>query len=401
MRDNAIMKKELTILGSTGSIGTTALSIQNISENFTLHSLVAGSNCKLLIEQSLRFKPKYAVLFDDNYYSELKSNLFGSGIKIKTGLDGILDITSDTVDIVLSAISGSNGILPTYNCINNTAIIAIANKESIVSAGNLLFDKNLNKSTEIIPVDSEHCALSKLFKSVNKDDIRKLIITASGGPFIHKKKDELEFVTVKESLKHPTWKMGDKISIDSATLINKGLELIEATYLFDINHELIDILVHPESLIHGMVSLKDGTSIAMMADTDMRIPISNALFAEGNHPEYNNLCLEKIGKLTFRSLDEVKFPSVTLARLALDMGPIGIITYNASSEVAVQSFVLGKIKFTEIFGIIENSIANMSKNVQMKTANNIENILEINSMAKSVSEDLVRDLYLEKGGEID
>lgn len=395
------MKKELTILGSTGSIGTTTLSIEHISENFTLHSLVAGSNCELLIEQSLKFKPKYAVLFDDNYYNDLKTNLFGSGIKIKAGLDGILDITSETVDIVLSAISGTCGILPTYNCINHAAIIAIANKESIVAAGNLFFDRNINKSTKILPVDSEHSALNKLLKSVKKDDIRKLIITASGGPFIDKKNDELEFVSVEESLKHPTWEMGNKISIDSATLINKGLELIEATYLFDIEHELIDILVHPESLIHGMVSLKDGTSIAVMADADMRIPISNALFTEAKYPEYNNLGLEKAGKLTFRSLNNDAFPSVILARKALDIGPIGIITYNASSEIAVQSFVAGKIKFTEIFGIIENSIAYMSKNVQIQNVNSIENILKINSNAKSVAEKLVRDLFLEKGHKID
>jgi len=395
------MKKELTILGSTGSIGTTALSIENISENFILHSLVAGSNYELLTEQSLKFKPKYAVLFDDNYYNDLKSNLFGSGIKIKAGLDGILDVTSESVDIVLSAISGTNGILPTYNCINHAAIIAIANKESIVSAGNLFFDRSFNKSTKILPVDSEHSALNKLLKSVKRDDIRKLIITASGGPFLDKKKDELEFVSVEESLKHPTWKMGDKISIDSATLINKGLELIEATYLFGIEHELIDILVHPESLIHGIVSLKDGTSIAMMADADMRFPISNALFTDSNYPEYNNLCLEKLGKLTFRSLDNETFPSVMLARQALDIGQIGVITYNASSEVAVQSFVSGKIKFTEIFRLIENSIANMVKNVQIQNVNSIENILKINSKAKSTAEKLVRDLFLEKGGKID
>ncbi len=341
------------------------------------------------------------MLFDENYYNDLKSNLFGSGIKIKVGLDGILDITSETVDIVLSAISGSCGILPTYNCINHAAIIAIANKESIVAAGNLFFDRNFNKSTKILPVDSEHSALNKLLKSVKKDDIRKLIITASGGPFIDKKNDELEFVSVEESLKHPTWKMGNKISIDSATLINKGLELIEATYLFDVEHELIDILVHPESLIHGMVSLKDGTSIAVMADADMRIPISNALFTEAKYPEYNNLGLDKVGKLTFRSLNNDVFPSVMLARKALDIGPIGIITYNASSEIAVQSFVAGKIKFTEIFGIIENSIAYMSKNVQIQNVNSIENILKINSNAKSVAEKLVRDLFLEKGHKID
>lgn len=391
------MKKELTILGSTGSIGTTALSIEKIDESFSIHSLVGGQNYKLLIEQSIKFKPKYAVLYDKNYYNDLKSHLFGSGTKIKIGEEGVMDITSESVDMVLSAISGSDGILPTYNCINHTAVLAIANKESIVSAGNLLFDKNLNKSTEILPVDSEHSALSNLLHYAKKDNIRKLIITASGGPFIDKKNDQLEFVSVSESLKHPTWKMGNKITIDSATLINKGLELIEATYLFNIKHELIDILVHPESIIHGMISLKDGTSIAMMADTDMRIPISNALFAESHSPQYHNLCLDKVGKLTFKSMDDAKFPSVKLARHALDIGPIGAVVYNASSEVAVQSFISEKIKFTEIFGIIENSIANINKNIQIQNMNNIETVLKINSKAKSVAKKLVNDLLLNKG----
>ena len=395
------MKKELTILGSTGSIGTTALSIENIDEYFSIHALVAGSDYNLLIKQAIKHKPKYAVLFNEDYYHYLKSNLFGSGIKIKIGQEGVMDITSDTVDVVLSAISGSDGILPTYNCLNNTAVLAIANKESIVTAGNLLFDKNLNKSTKILPVDSEHSALSKLLESVKKKNIRKLVITASGGPFIDKKNDELEFVSVEESLKHPTWKMGNKITVDSATLINKGLELIEATYLFGIKHELIDILVHPESLVHGIISLKDGTSIAMMADADMRIPISNALYTELNSPKYNNLSLEKVGKLTFKSLDNEKFPSVKLARQALNIGPIGLISYNASSEVAVQSFISGKIKFTEIFGIIENSVANMYKNVHIQNVNNISSVLQINSKAKNVAEKLVKELLMDKGSKVD
>ena len=395
------MKKELTILGSTGSIGTTALSIENIDEYFSIHALVAGSDYNLLIKQAIKHKPKYAVLFNEDYYHYLKSNLFGSGIKIKIGQEGVMDITSDTVDVVLSAISGSDGILPTYNCLNNTAVLAIANKESIVTAGNLLFDKNLNKSTKILPVDSEHSALSKLLESVKKKNIRKLVITASGGPFIDKKNDELEFVSVEESLKHPTWKMGNKITVDSATLINKGLELIEATYLFGIKHELIDILVHPESLVHGIISLKDGTSIAMMADADMRIPISNALYTELNSPKYNNLSLEKVGKLTFKSLDNEKFPSVKLARQALNIGPIGVISYNASSEVAVQSFISGKIKFSEIFGIIENSVANMYKNVHIQNVNNISSVLQINSKAKNVAEKLVKELLMDKGSKVD
>ena len=395
------MKKELTILGSTGSIGTTALSIEDIDEYFSIHALVAGSDYNLLIKQAIKHKPKYAVLFNEDYYHYLKSNLFGSGIKIKIGQEGVMDITSDTVDVVLSAISGSDGILPTYNCLNNTAVLAIANKESIVTAGNLLFDKNLNKSTKILPVDSEHSALSKLLESVKKKNIRKLVITASGGPFIDKKNDELEFVSVEESLKHPTWKMGNKITVDSATLINKGLELIEATYLFGIKHELIDILVHPESLVHGIISLKDGTSIAMMADADMRIPISNALYTELNSPKYNNLSLEKVGKLTFKSLDNEKFPSVKLARQALNIGPIGVISYNASSEVAVQSFISGKIKFSEIFGIIENSVANMYKNVHIQNVNNISSVLQINSKAKNVAEKLVKELLMDKGSKVD
>lgn len=195
--------------------------------------------------------------------------------------------------------------------------------------------------------------------------------------------------------------MGNKITIDSATLINKGLELIEATYLFGIKHELIDILVHPESLIHGIISLKDGTSMAMMADADMRIPISNALFTELNSPKYGNLSLEKVGKLTFKSLDNDKFPSVKLARQALDIGPIGVISYNASSEVAVQSFILGKIKFTEIFGIIENSVANMHKNVHIQNVDNILSVMKINSKAKNVAGNLVKELLIDKGSKVD
>ena len=389
--------RDLVILGSTGSIGVQALELiaANPGKFRVVAITSAGNNPALLIEQAKKFS---VGVVGTIHNAELIRDAL-PGVTVIDGKDAAAEVASITCDVVLNAITGSIGLAATLSALKVGNRLALANKESLVAAGDLVM--SIAKTDQIIPVDSEHSALSKLLGSVKKKNIRKLVITASGGPFLDKKNDELEFVSVEESLKHPTWKMGNKITIDSATLINKGLELIEATYLFGIKHELIDILVHPESLIHGIISLKDGTSMAMMADADMRIPISNALFTELNSPKYGNLSLEKVGKLTFKSLDNDKFPSVKLARQALDIGPIGVISYNASSEVAVQSFILGKIKFTEIFGIIENSVANMHKNVHIQNVDNILSILKINSKAKNVAGNLVKELLIDKGSKVD
>ena len=282
------LKKELTILGSTGSIGMNALSIPTIEERFSMLAFVAGRDVNSLTRQSMKFKPKYAVISDNQMYSELKNNLFGTGIEVKAGYDEINEIASRTSDVVLSAISGSAGIEPTYHTINKTEKLAIANKESIVVAGSLLFDKKMNKSTDIVPVDSEHNAIYKLLNNINGENLQSIIITASGGPFLNKSIEDLKHVTLEEALKHPTWNMGKKITIDSSALINKGLELIEATYLFNIDHKNIKILVHPQSIIHAMVSMHDGTTISLMSKADMKIPISDAIFEKGESPIFGH-----------------------------------------------------------------------------------------------------------------
>ena len=326
-------KKELSIHGSPRSIGRNALAIPSICDDLSIHALIAGENINLLTEQSLSFRPKYVVISNKEKYTELKSNLFGTGVKVKSGHEDIIDVISKTTDIVLSAISGSAGIEPTFTALNNSEKLAIANKESIVTCGHLLFNKNINTKTEIIPVDSEHNAIFNLLKKTEQNNLKKIILTASGGPFLNTAPEQLKNVTVEDALKHPTWNMGEKITIDSATMINKGLEVIEASYLFGIDHSKISVIVHPESIIHGMVSLKDGTTNALLAIPDMRIPIANALFgANENIREFINIDLSEIGRLSFSKPDNTRFPALEMARDALNIGTQALIAYNAVSE---------------------------------------------------------------------
>ena len=386
------LKKELTILGSTGSIGMNALSIPTIEERFSMLAFVAGRDVNSLTRQSIKFKPKYAVISDNQMYSELKNNLFGTGIEAKAGYDEINEIASITSDVVLSAISGSAGIEPTYHTINKTEKLAIANKESIVVAGSLLFDKKMNKSTNIVPVDSEHNAIYKLLNNINGENLQSIIITASGGPFLNKSIEDLKHVTLEEALKHPTWNMGKKITIDSSALINKGLELIEATYLFNIDHKNIKILVHPQSIVHAMVSMHDGTTISLMSKADMKIPISDAIFENGESPIFGNLRTSDIKNLTFCDLDNEKFPTINMARDAIDQGMSSIITYNAASEVAVENFISKKISFLDIYKVIKESIKNSKKIEQKVSKNNIEHILLLNKKAKDFATTIIEEV---------
>ena len=386
------LKKELTILGSTGSIGMNALSIPTIEERFSMLAFVAGRDVNSLTRQSIKFKPKYAVISDNQMYSELKNNLFGTGIEVKAGYDDINEIASRTSDVVLSAISGSAGIEPTYHTLNKTEKLAIANKESIVVAGSLLFDKKMNKSTNIVPVDSEHNAIYKLLNNINGENLQSITLTASGGPFLNKSIEGLKHVTLEEALKHPTWNMGKKITIDSSALINKGLELIEATYLFNIDHKNIKILVHPQSIVHAMVSMHDGTTISLMSKADMKIPISDAIFENGESPIFGNLRTSDIKNLTFYDLDNEKFPTINMARDAIDHGMSSIITYNAASEVAVESFISKKISFLDIYKVIKESIKNSKKIEQKVSKNNIEHILLLNKKAKDFATNIVEEV---------
>ncbi|MDG2186697.1 MAG: 1-deoxy-D-xylulose-5-phosphate reductoisomerase [Hyphomicrobiales bacterium] len=384
-------KKNISILGSTGSIGKNTLSIPSVRDNLFIHALIAGKNINLLTEQSLAFRPKYAVIFEEKKYKELKSNLFGSGIKIKSGKESVLDVISQPTDIVLSAISGSAGIEPTLSAINNTEKLAIANKESIVTCGNLLFDKKINHKTSIVPVDSEHNAIYNLLKNVEKKNLKEIILTASGGPFLSTPIEQLSKVTVEDALKHPTWNMGKKITIDSATLINKGLELIEASYLFQINHKKIRVLVHPESIIHGMVSMKDGTTNALLSIPDMKIPISNAIFGTvDNALEFKNINFYDIEKLTFKKPDNDRFPALKMARDAIDLGPQALVAYNAASEVAVQNFLLKKISFSDIYKVMKSCLV-YSETLKNNDISNLKNILSLGHKIKTYASNTIKE----------
>ena len=387
-------KKELSILGSTGSIGRNALSIPSICDDLSIHALIAGENINLLTEQSLSFRPKYAVISNKEKYTELKSNLFGTGVKVKSGHEDIIDVISKTTDIVLSAISGSAGIEPTFTALNNSEKLAIANKESIVTCGHLLFNKNINTKTEIIPVDSEHNAIFNLLKKTEQNNLKKIILTASGGPFLKTASEQLKNVTVEDALKHPTWNMGKKITIDSATMINKGLEVIEASYLFGIDHSKISVIVHPESIIHGMVSLNDGTTNALLAIPDMRIPIANALFgASENAREFINIDLSEIGRLTFSKPDNTRFPALEMARDALNIGTQALIVYNAVSEIAVQNFILKKISFSDINNIIKKSLL-YAKTLKNMDVSNLYNILSLDEHIRCYASDIIKEIMV-------
>lgn len=351
--------QKIMILGATGSVGSSALElleIQECKELFKVETLVGGNNTKKLAEQSLKHKPKYSVIHEESKYGELKDLLFGSGIEVLAGRNALLDVVKNQHDLTIAAISGVAGLEPIYRCIPNTRKIAIANKESIVCAGSMILSLAEKHSTKIIPIDSEHSAIFQILNSGASNQskqMEKITLTASGGPFLNKSMEELAKVTPKEAVKHPNWSMGAKISVDSATLMNKGLEVIEAALLFDLTSSKIEVLVHPESIVHGMVHYKDGSTIAHMSVPDMKTAISLAfLYPERLewHPKPLNLI--EIGKLSFLQPDFQKFPLLNLAISALNEGTAACIILNAANEIAVNMFLSGKISFLEIIGFI-------------------------------------------------
>lgn len=351
--------QKIMILGATGSVGSSTLELlemQEFKELFQVETLVGGSNTQKLAEQSLKHKPKYSVIYDESKYGELKDLLFGSGIEVLAGRNALLDVVKNQHDLTIAAISGIAGLEPIYRCIPNTRKIAIANKESIVCAGSIILSLAEKHSTKIIPIDSEHSAIFQILNSGASNQskqMEKITLTASGGPFLNKSMEELAKVTPKEAVKHPNWSMGAKISVDSATLMNKGLEVIEAALLFDLPSSKIEVLVHPESILHGMVHYKDGSTIAHMSVPDMKTAISLAfLYPERLewHPKPLNLI--EIGKLSFLQPDFQKFPLLNLAISALNEGPAACIILNAANEIAVNMFLSGKISFLEIIGFI-------------------------------------------------
>lgn len=347
--------KNIAIIGSTGSIGTQTLDVVRANSDLQVVALAAGNNVELLEQQAREFKPKYVCISSEEKAKELKEKLSDCNVKVLSGMEGLLEIAvMEESEILVTAIMGMIGIRPTIAAINAGKDIALANKETLVTAGHIIMPLAKKNNVNILPVDSEHSAIFQCLHGEKKEQLSKLIITASGGPFRGRKKEELADIQVEDALKHPNWAMGRKITIDSSTLVNKGLEVMEAKWLFDVPLENIEVVVHPQSVIHSMVEFLDGGIIAQLGTPDMKLPIQYALY----YPDRKFLAGErldfaKLKTMTFEKPDMENFRGLALALEASKAGGSLPTVFNAANELAVAKFLDRKIKYLEIIEIIE------------------------------------------------
>lgn len=376
--------KNIAILGSTGSIGTQCLDIiSDYPDKFKVKALSCQSNIDLLREQAEKFKPEHIAVFSQEAYEALKSEGLSYPVQMHKGMEGLLSIAGmEEVDIVLTSVVGNIGLLPTVEAINAGKDVALANKETLVTAGSIIMPLAKEKGVNILPVDSEHSALFQALQGNSVKDIKRLILTASGGPFRGRVKEDLVKVTAAQALKHPNWSMGRKISIDSATLMNKGLEVIEAKWLFDVDADEIDVVVHPESIIHSMVEYHDSSIMAQMGLPDMKLPIIYAL----NYPERLETkldCLDftKMTQLNFEVPDQETFPCLRLAYEALRAGGTMPTVLNAANEILVHQFLDGEIGFYDIPERIEKLMREHTNILEPS----IEDILNVDSETRQAA----------------
>jgi 1-deoxy-D-xylulose-5-phosphate reductoisomerase len=378
--------KKIAILGSTGSIGKSTLDvIRKFKDRFKVEILTANSSVDTLIEQAMEFKPSLVVLKNKKSAELLKKELKGK-CEVISGDEGLITAAADyDYDIFVGAMVGFCGLAPTLEAIKRKKRIALANKETLVVAGEIVSNLIKEKKAELIPVDSEHSAIYQCLLGEKTSEVEKLILTASGGPFLNKDKREFNRVTINEALCHPNWKMGNKITIDSATMMNKGLEVIEAHWLFDIPQKKIEVIIHPQSIIHSMVQFVDGSIKAQLSLPDMKLPIQFALTAPYRLPgSFVQTDLSQIGNLTFYKPDLNKFECLKLAYDVMKEGGTAPCVLNASNEVAVAKFLKGKIKFSRIPEIINESL-NYIPNHQKP---DLENIIECDRKTREFAEKL-------------
>ena len=357
------MKKRVTILGSTGSIGKSTISlILDNPDKFEVVALTANSNAAALAVQAHILKPKYLALADESKRAELQELLPDANII------SVQEAAEAETDIVIAAIVGIAGLLPAMAAIKKGRVVGLANKESMVCAGQIMLDAASKAGAKIIPIDSEHNAVFQVLNTSHS--VEKVTLTASGGPFLNYSAEQLKTVTREQAITHPKWSMGAKISVDSATMMNKGLEMIEAHYLFDLSPDKIDVVIHPQSIIHSLVTYDDGASLAQLSCPDMRVPISYVLsYPERLTNSTKRLDLAEIGQLSFYKPDLQKFPALALAIAALSAGPAHQIVLNAANEAAVEGFLNGNIKFIQIAQVVEDALScNMP---QVKTLDDV------------------------------
>lgn len=374
------MIQNISILGSTGSIGTQTLDVVD-KLHLNVTALTANSNVKLMEEQIRKYKPQIAVLFDESKAKELKLAVKDTNTKVLGGMDGLISAaTEKSLELVLNSVVGMVGLLPTIAAANAKKDIALANKETLVTGGHLVTDAVKENNVRLLPVDSEHSAIFQCLQGKpNNKALKKLILTASGGPFFGKTKEELKNVTVEQALNHPNWSMGAKITIDSATMMNKGLEIIEASRLFDVEGDRIDVVVHRESIIHSLVEYDDNSVIAQLGLPDMRIPIQYAVTYPNRYESpVGELKLADIAKMTFFEPDYKTFECLTACKKALDIGGTATAVVNGANEEANALFRQGKISFLEIGNLVTQSLEAV-KTINQK---NVEDVLNADALAR-------------------
>ncbi len=388
------MARKVVVLGSTGSIGVSTLSLfREAHVEIDILALTAGRNVGLLIEQALEWQPRRAVIADETLLPALRSGLAGTGIETAAGAAALVETASMGADWVMAAIVGSAGLAPTLAAARSGCVLALANKESLVCAGPSLLAAARQAGGRVIPVDSEHSAIFQALEPHNAHRVSKLILTASGGPFRSWSRVAMAAATPAQAVAHPNWNMGAKISVDSATMMNKGLELIEAAYLFDTPASRIEVLVHPQSIVHSLVEYADGSTLAQLGAPDMRAPIACA-FAWPERLDWPapKLDLAAIGTLTFEQPDATRFPAIDLARHAIGLGEGGPTALNGANEAAVAAFLDRRIGFLDIARACEETLSFMDRSGELAAdggADSIDSALRIDARARAVATDLV------------
>ncbi|PKP36832.1 MAG: 1-deoxy-D-xylulose-5-phosphate reductoisomerase [Bacteroidetes bacterium HGW-Bacteroidetes-14] len=377
------MKRRVAILGSTGSIGTQAIEVCiRHSDKLQVELLTANTSSSLLIEQAERLKPNAVVIADESKYNEVNEALAPLDIKVFSGIDSICSLVAgDNIDMVLTAMVGFSGLKPTIAAVKAGKAIALANKETLVAAGSIVMSLAKENGAPIIPVDSEHSAIFQCLQG-ERATVEKVILTASGGPFFRKSEEELKSVTISQALDHPNWKMGSKVTVDSASMMNKGLEMIEAKWLFGIDPSRIDIVVHPQSIIHSMAQFSDGSVTAQLSTPDMRLPIQYALtYPYRVDLDTKRLDFPMLGTFEFHKPDQKKFPCIRIAYQAIEKGGNIPCAMNAANEIAVEAFLSNEIPFTAIPEIIEEVINGTKFVVQPS----LEDIYNTNDSAREMA----------------
>jgi 1-deoxy-D-xylulose-5-phosphate reductoisomerase len=382
------VRRKIAILGATGSIGKSTLDlVERSPERFEVVAVTAATNSEALAKIARRTGARLAVVADERHLSDLRQYLEGSACRAAAGEQALIEAASDEVDLVIAAIVGCAGLRPVMAAVQGKRIVALANKEALVTAGALMTDVAAQYGATILPVDSEHNAIFQCLVGSRKEDISKIILTASGGPFRTASAAVLGEVSPAQAVAHPNWSMGAKISVDSATLMNKGLELIEAHYLFGLPSKQIDIVIHPQSVVHSLVEFIDGSVLAQLGAPDMRIPIAYALtWPERLATPARRLDLAALARLDFEAPDPARFPALRLAREALEAGGAAPIVLNAANEVAVESFLGGAIRFTDIARIVEDALSESG----LAAPGSIDDVLEIDRRTRASVESMMK-----------